>query len=755
VSRWRRSGTFASRCVLGAVAAAAVITVAPAAAEQPWGFEQVTPVVKGEGTVGTVRGFRTSPDGNTFLHEAKLPFSSVPAEASPLLVRYAATRGADGWHNLPLDPPMDIVDSYYYGVLNSSSDVSHVVVGSNRALTPGATPHGGNLYVRDTRTGAYTLMATSSDPTLSTIGGTANTQGPVGHAFVANDGRSALFQAGAVMNPGDPPGVVYRWTASGGLEAMSVLPADEGGDLVGGATIGSELAGARDAMPVDDGHALDRVYFTGIRPGFGSGGVYVRENGQTRAISRSRIPGAPSTTVDALPDAAGEGGRYLTFHTIAATPLTQDTPNNTDYRATFIYRYDAVDGSLTYVGTGSGYASPVLQMTPDGKTVAFISAAKLTPAATDGFDTNQMNLYVWHDDGTPAGTTQLVMTTDPGSTASSTFSFLRRLTPNGRYLAFTDNSTSVAARFGKNNVSSGCPAPYTVDPPGPCDEVYVYDVTTATLACASCVPGASTAIGHSGEPFNVDPASHGQIEVEHYQARTVTDDGTVFFTTPDDLLPQQDSNRKNDVYAYRDGQLRLVSRGTPDRSSRFLDATPDGKTIFFATDDPIAPTDVDEETDVYMTREGAGFAYTPPAVAPSCAGGDCRDLEAPAQSQPIAAMVTFNGAGDLPAPLTKVSVVKAKSVRGSVATLSVKVPAKGRLRAAGGGLVTVTRSASKAGSYRIRVALTATAKKALQRGRSVSRKVTVTFTPSDGRASSATVSLTFKPAKTIKKGQQS
>jgi hypothetical protein len=755
VSRWRRSGTFASRCVLGAVAAAAVITVAPAAAEQPWGFEQVTPAVKGEGTVGTVRGFRTSPDGNRFLYVAKLPFSSVPAEASPLLVRYAAHRGADGWQSVPLDPPMTSVTSYYYGVLNSSEDVSHVVVGSNRALTPGSTAGGGNLYVRDTRTGAYTLMATSSDSLLSVNGGTASTQGPVGHAFVANNGRSALFTTSAAINPGDPPAVLYRWTASGGLEAMSVLPADEGGDIVNGFTLGSELAGARDAMPVDDGHALDRVYFAGFRTGLGSGGLYVRENGQTRAISRSRIPGAPTTTVDALPDSASAGGRYLTFHTLAPTSLTQDTPTLDDYRANFIYRYDAVDGSLTYVGTGSGYASPVLQMTPDGKTIAFVSAAKLTPEATDGYDTNQMNLYVWRDDGTAEGTTQFVMTTDPGSTASSTLSFLRRLTPNGRYLAFTDNSTSMATRFGKDNVSSACPAPYTVDPPGPCDEVYVYDVTTATLACASCASGTSTATGHSGEPFAIDPAFHGQIEVEHYQARTVTDDGTVFFTSPDDLLPLQDSNGKNDVYAYRDGRLRLVSRGTPDMASRFLDATPDGKTVFLATDDPIAPTDVDEETDVYMTREGAGFAYTAPVVTPPCSGGDCRDQGAAVTSQPVAATVTFNGPGDLPAPPAKVSVAKVKAVKGSVATLSVKVAAKGRLRVSGSGLVTVTRSASKAGSYRIRVALTATAKKTLRRGRSVSRRVTVTFTPSGGQASSATVSLTFKPIKMIKKGQQS
>jgi hypothetical protein len=754
VSRWRRSGTFASRCVLGAVAAATVITAAPAAADQPWGFEQVTPVVKGEGTVGLARGFRTSPDGNTFLYQAKLPFSSVPTEASPLVLRYAANRGPDGWRSIGLDPPLTVDTSYYYGVLNSSSDVSHVVVGSNRALTPGATAGGGNLYVRDTRTGAYTLMATSGNRLFSILGGTATTTGPGGHAFIANDGRSALFTAGAAMNPGDPSGVLYRWTASEGLEPMSVLPADEGGDLVSGITIGgADLQGTRDAMPPDDGHALDRVYFTANE---GTSGLYVRENGQTRAISRSRIPGAPTTTLPAVADAASAGGRYLTFHTLGDTPLTQDTPSATNiYNSSYIYRYDAVDGSLTYVGTGFVPGSSVLQMTPDGKTIAFAGASALTPEATEGYDTNQWNFYVWRDDGTAHGTTQFVMTTDSNSTATNPKSFLRRLTPNGRYLALTDNSTSLAARFGKDNVSANCPAPYTLDPPGPCDEVYVYDVTADTLACASCVPGTSTATGHSGEPFAIDAASHGQIEVEHYQARTVTDDGTVFFTSPDDLLPLQDSNHMNDVYAYRDGHLRLVSRGTPDMASRFLDATPDGKTIFLSTDDPIAPSDTDEETDVYMTREGAGFAYTPPVVAPPCSGGDCRDQGTAAPSQSVAATVTFNGPGDLPVPLAKVSVAKVKAVKGSVAVLKVTVAAPGALRASGSGLRTVTRSATRAGSYRLQLALGATARRTLQRGRSVSKRVQVTFRPRGQQASSATVSVTFQPVTKAKKGKKS
>jgi hypothetical protein len=739
-----------------------MITAAPAVAEQPWGFEQVTPPNKGEGTVGTVRGFRAAPDANTFLYVAKLPFAGAPTEASPLLVRYGATRGDDAWRSRGLDPPIGPGGNYFYGVLDSSQDASHVLVGSNRALTPGATAGGGNLYVRNTRTGAYTLVATSPDEGLSRDGGTGSTQGPVEYAFVANDGRSALFVAQVPLHPGDPKYVLYRWTAAGGLEAMSVLPANEGGGRVPGTTIGAAIAGPRDAMPADDGHALDRVYFTARDPLSGElRGLYVREGGETRLISKSRLPGATDDPVTAFPDAAGTGGRYLTFHTDNNTPLTADTPASAHWKPLYIYRYDAVTDELRYIGTGSGYNYPVLQMTQDGKVIAFQGTDALTPDAVDGIWTAQMNLYAWREDGTASGSLRLIETTDPDSNASKVETFLRRLSPDGRYFAYTDTSSSVAARFGFDNVSPSCPAPYTIGPASACDQVYVYDTVTDELACASCRTDGQLPKGHAGNPYNLDPSNNGWNEVDHYQSRTVTDDGTVFFTSPDDLLPTQDANGQSDVYAYRDGALRLVSRGTPDRSSRFLDATPDGKAVFFSTDDPIAPTDTDEEVDVYLTRAGAGYPYTAPVEPAACTGSDCREQTAALAPVAIAGTITFPGAGDPSAPArtralgAKVSVAKVKAVRGSIATLSAKVPSKGRLRASGSGLVAATRSASKAGTYRIQVALTATAKRALGRGRSVSKRVTVTFTTSGGQTSSVTVSLTFKPAKTIKKGQQS
>ena len=112
-------------------------------------------------------------------------------------------------------------------------------------MTPGATEGGGNLYVRDTRTGTYTLVATSPGQALSKVGGTGSTQGPTLFSFVANDGRSALFRVQVALRPGDPTNVLYRWTAAGGLEAMSVLPVDEGGRARPGVTMGAPVAGPR------------------------------------------------------------------------------------------------------------------------------------------------------------------------------------------------------------------------------------------------------------------------------------------------------------------------------------------------------------------------------------------------------------------------------------------------------------------------------------------------------------------------------
>lgn len=310
----------------------------------------------------------------------------------------------------------------------------------------------------------------------------------------------------------------------------------------------------------------------------------------------------------------------MLFHTVGfdGRRLTADTPEIGGGSVEYLYRYDALNDSLDFIGTYLGYGSPgVIRMTQDGQTIAFGATNALTKDAVEG----RPNLYVWRN-----GTLKLatVLDSTESSGASTAFS-LHTLSANGRYLVFTDDSASLAEKFGQATISPSCPLPF-VGGDGPCDQVYVYDFEGEDLQCASCLPDGAPPAGHGGDPKT---ENSGYIRMDSHQMQNVADDGTVFFTSKDGLLPS-DKNKLEDVYAYRDGDLRLLSRALQGRMARFIEATPDGRSVFIATDDPIAPADDDQAVDIYLTREGAGFPYTPPSLIPPCDGVEtCRDGVAP------------------------------------------------------------------------------------------------------------------------------
>jgi hypothetical protein len=738
-----------SAAAVVALAFAATFAFAPAAqAAEPWGFEQVTPVDKGAGAVNPTDTFQTTPDGNGFLLSATSSFDGVPAESVPLYTRYFASRGPDGWTNRPMDPLTNHSGpSTVMSVLVASSDVSHVMVASTLALTPGATPNGGNLYVRNTATGAYTLVATHADVAF-TASFFAN-MGNQNARYLSNDGRSALFQASLPLIPGAPEISLYSWTVEDGLEIASVLPESEGGGPapgLSGAVGGESDTGIRNAVPDSDG--LARVYFVLGResghPLGDVGPVYVRSGGETKAVSVPRIPGA-SDPVPGKLFATGRGGRFMLFTT--RQPLTVDTPTDLAYVQQYLYRYDAVEDSLDYIGVfaDAPVANPVMQMSQDGRTIVFASRNGLTPDVPD-FDPNAWtdgaNIYVWRD-----GDLRFLARADENSAGLG--GFLRVLSSNGRYFAFTENSTGPRSAAAITGTDLGSP---NVDcwwygAASFCEQVFVYDVETDELECASCRTDGQASTLEAGDP-GVEAKS--MIRMGFRQMQTVADDGTVFFTTAENLVGS-DANGLNDVYAYRGGEHRLLSRASQGMPARFLDATPDGKSVFIATNDPIAPTDNDKAVDIYMTREGAGFPYTPPIVVPPCTGGDCRDPFAPVEGLPSAGSVSFSGSGNVRPGGARLSVAGGKSVVGAAAKLRVKVPGRGRVTVSGSGVRTVKRSVSRAGTYTVRVALTAKARKALKRSKSARKRVSVTFTPAQGGVSKRTLSLTYKSKPTNKK----
>ncbi len=725
----------------------AAIAATPAAADQPWGFEMVTPPVKGAGTVSYVDTFRTSPDGEALLYTANSPFSSIPTESSPAYTRYIARRGADGWNNRALDPPYDAglgsgVAFAINGVIGSSYNLDYVLIASTSALTPGATEGGGNLYMRNTRTGETKLVATSPRRVLSTM--YTGLQGPTAVNYVAPDGKAAIFGALPALVPGAPENAehvtsgatAYSWTESGGVEALSELP---DGEIVLGAGGGNGTEnGPRESMAYEGG--LEYAYFTHFNES-GYHGVYVRHGGVVTPVSYSRIPEASTDLAPAIVDSVSRNGRYMLFHTGGNYRLTADTPEGLE--SEYLYRYDAVNDSLDFIGTYRAYGSAgVIRMTQDGQTIAFQSINALTEGAVEG----QPNVYVWRN-----GTLKLaaVLGSSESSGASPSFS-LHTLSANGRYLAFTDNSGSLAERFGQATTSPNCPVKF-FGGDGPCDQVYLYDVESEDLQCASCLPDGAPPAGNAGDPIT---ENSGYDRMDSHQMQNVADDGTVFFTSKDGLLPS-DKNELEDVYAYHDGNLRLVSRATQGDMARFIEATPDGKTVFIATNDPISPTDTDRAVDIYMTREGAGFPYTPPPTTAPCEGAEsCRDGVAPRPGSPSPGSATFSGRGnakgDSKARKPRVSVAKAKSAKGATASLLVRAPGKGTLRVSGAGIKPAAKSVGKAATYRLKATLTAGAKRALKKSGQLRKRVKVTFMPREGTASSVTLAVTYKAAATRK-----
>ncbi len=106
-----------------------------------------------------------------------------------------------------------------------------------------------------------------------------------------------------------------------------------------------------------------------------------------------------------------------------------------------------------------------------------------------------------------------------------------------------------------------------------------------------------------------------------YRSRKVLDDGSVFFNSDAKLAPG-DVNGVGDAYRWRDGKVSLISSGKSPRASTWVEATPDGHDVYFATYERLVAQDVDDERDIYDWRVGGGLARQNVSVPPAA---DCRD----------------------------------------------------------------------------------------------------------------------------------
>jgi hypothetical protein len=719
--RARLAGLVIAAAMLFALAAAG-----SASAAEPWGFEQVSPVDKGAGAVSGINTFTAAPDGESFLYSAYGSFNEVPSKSIPMYTRYLAERGEDKWINRPNDPPFAVRGSgvfLQFAIMvtqRTSENLKYSFVSSLRALTPGATEGGSNHYIQDNLTGELTLVMTSPDFRETDV--LTGLQGQVSVYWVAQDGKAALFHR--TYAEGSNPKGLYKWTAEDGLEYAGGYEWE--GTTYSLSSTNNNESGARERFPVED--ALTNLYLSSgftLNSPVATPVVLRRESGDT-PISVSHRPENEGTAVKGYLQTVSEGGEFATFFT-KADRLTEDSPAGGKY---FLYRYDESEDDLDYIAysNGGNYDFRVLQASRDGQTVAFTSQAALAPGATEA-PSSQTNVYVWRN-----GSTQFVYR------AAAVGPKMFVLSLNGRYLYFTDGSTDLATSFGTETVSLACADSKAPATPLACEQAYLYDagVSGGNLDCLSCAGG--VAKGNGGDPSSNNSAT---LAFNGRQSWNVTNDGRAFFATAEALLPA-DTNGLEDVYEFHEGGYRLVSPAKAGYSYRFIDASRDGSAIFLTTTDAIVPQDQDTVTDLYVTREGAGFPYNPPPVTPPCLGAEaCHGSPSAAPNTPGASTAAFKGNPNPPIVTGKVSLGKA-TTKGARLTVRVRVSGPGKLRLSGKKLKGLVRTVRKAGAYKLTVALSGRARKTLAAKGKVRVNLGVRFSPEEGRGANVSKAYVFK-----------
>jgi hypothetical protein len=171
-------------------------------------------------------------------------------------------------------------------------------------------------------------------------------------------------------------------------------------------------------------------------------------------------------------------------------------------------------------------------------------------------------------------------------------------------------------------------------------QMFVYAAAAHSLDCASCPSDGSAPAGNANQEINLaNDEQTSRWQLQRGDKHWVSEDGTVFFDTGTPLLPA-DTNDADDVYAYQDGELEMISSGSPAQSgssgAHLIGASADGSSVFFSTREALVRRDEEPGIrKIYVARVGGGFGEdAPPPV--ECSGDECQGdpSGAPSDDQP-------------------------------------------------------------------------------------------------------------------------
>jgi hypothetical protein len=613
----------------------------------------VQAAANGEGLVYASRGsIEVDPEGSRAVETATV----------------LAHRTADRWRSKDVTLPNNQASSPVGGTQGEyklfSLDLSRAVVQarSNTPHSPGVSE--AIPYLREnTQPPTYTpLLAEGNVPPGTQLVNHIRLQG------VSRDLSHIVLSSEVPLVEGAPPGLaksLYLWTA-GQLQPVSVLPAAEDGEL-----LGSGVGTVRNAISNNG----SRIFWSAGHFNSGSSSaitaLYLRDTEDEETVRLDVQPG-PSGAGQPRPTFQGASADGTAVFFTDSQQLTEDaSPSGGDLYRCEISADSPAAGCSSLVDISapsedSGESAEVEGLAPgladDGSTIYFVARAVLDSGANEVGDTavsGEANLYAWKEGQGVRFIASLSEEdeNDWGGEFGNTYKLSAATSPSGRYLAFMSRRSLT----GKDNLDAASGEPV--------EQVFRYDANDDRLDCVSCDPTGAAADGElvgpcCGPEFPrlVDPRSQWggkrvaamlpeptviqNIGVSLYAPRSVLDNGRVFFNAIDSLVPA-DSNGEWDVYQYEPsgigdctessgdaatsgtagGCVSLMSSGTGERESGFLDASETGDNVFFLTPAKLNAPDEDNELDVYDARVNGVPSTLPPRT--ECLGEACQPFTAP------------------------------------------------------------------------------------------------------------------------------
>jgi hypothetical protein len=545
---------------------------------------------------------QSSPDGEAVLFAgSSFSFGSGSVQED----QYISRRASNGWQTTLLMPQKFESGSQRGYVAFTESLAEGLLYQGVQALSADAPSGYSNLYAQ----------STGNPGVFQPLLGVTRHERPEGPSFklafagasrdfsrVFFEANDALTEADAGIAPAAEDGGslknnLYEWH-DGQIHLVNVLPGNS-------------------QAPV--GSAFGRADLVNAISADGSRAIWSTENGQVYV----RVDGQETEEI-------ADSGEYLSASVSGDRVLLDDG-----------CLYLVAESRCEDLTEGHGGFQGVVGQNEALSVVYFVDTKALTGQNAEGKVPNEggleeNNLYVWS-----GGTLKFITTfasADKGPQQTTAYAWASpptvrtaQVSTSGQWVAFE----SVGQLTGYDN-SGPC-----ANQPGqtaPCTEIFVYDLATEALGCASCNPTNERPIGSSVLPMmslqNSVPAVSWLP-----QPRYLLNSGRLFFDSRDSLAPSDTNGGVEDVYEFEPqggpsscpfstGCLSLISAGTGPVDSNFQSTDESGSDVFFTARDQLVARDQDDLIDLYDAREFGGIAGQVESQQSECSGEACQAVQA-------------------------------------------------------------------------------------------------------------------------------